>query len=67
MKAIALSAESLSGVALVKEQELLSQFFSEIAKDSGLYCFGANETMQVLTPHYFVSTHTIKYECGVGT
>lgn len=53
MKAITLSAETLSGVTLVRERKLLSQFFTEIAKDSGFYCFGVNETMQV-TRLYFV-------------
>lgn len=46
-QAIELSKESLSNVKFVQEKELIQKFFDEIAQDTGKYCFGVKDTMQV--------------------
>jgi len=44
-----LSQECLSNVRFVQEKKILSQFFQEIATDSGKYCYGTEDTMRSLT------------------
>lgn len=48
-QAIELSAEALSDVKFVAEKKLLSKYFTEISKDTGMYCFGVKDTMTGLT------------------
>lgn len=47
-QAIQLAADSLQNVRLVEEIKLIESFFQHIAKDSGMYCFGVDETMRAL-------------------
>jgi peptide chain release factor subunit 1 len=47
-QAIELAADCLSNVKFMREKKLLTAYFSEIAKDSGKYCFGVKETLQAL-------------------
>ena len=47
-QAITLSAESLRDVSLTKERVELSRFFTEVARDSGLYCYGPADTMEAV-------------------
>jgi peptide chain release factor subunit 1 len=47
-EAIQLAADSLKSVKLVQEMKLVEDFFQHIAKDTGLYCFGTEETFRAL-------------------
>lgn len=47
-QAIELSAESLANVKFVQEKKLLESYFEEIAKDSGLCCYGYDDTLKAL-------------------
>jgi peptide chain release factor subunit 1 len=47
-QAIELAADCLQNVKLVREKKLLSNYFGEIAKDSGKFCFGVKDTLQAL-------------------
>lgn len=47
-QAIELSAETLSNVKFVQEKKLLNNYFEEIAKDSGLFCYGYDETLKAM-------------------
>jgi peptide chain release factor subunit 1 len=47
-QAMALCADCLENVKLVHEKKLLGEFFEHIAKESGLVCFGVDETMRAL-------------------
>eukprot|EP01108_Squamamoeba_japonica_P003007 TRINITY_DN2514_c0_g2_i1.p1 TRINITY_DN2514_c0_g2~~TRINITY_DN2514_c0_g2_i1.p1 ORF type:complete len:249 (+),score=89.91 TRINITY_DN2514_c0_g2_i1:108-854(+) len=47
-QAIELSADALSNVKLVQEKKLISEFFEEIAKDTGKYCYGIKDTLTAL-------------------
>jgi peptide chain release factor subunit 1 len=47
-QATELAADCLSNVKFMREKKLLTAYFSEIAKDSGKYCFGTKETLQAL-------------------
>ncbi len=47
-EAIELSSELLKGVKFVQEKKLLSQYFTEIAKDAGKICYGLRDTMYAL-------------------
>jgi len=47
-QAIELSAEVLQNVKFIREKKLISQFFDEIAQDSGKYCFGVDDTLKAL-------------------
>jgi len=47
-QAIELAADALKDVKFVAEKKLLSSFMTEVAMDSGRYCFGIHETMQAL-------------------
>lgn len=47
-QAIELSAESLSNVKFVREKKLLTKYFSEIAQNTELYCFGFKDTLHAM-------------------
>ncbi|KAI8925389.1 peptide chain release factor eRF1/aRF1 [Entophlyctis helioformis] len=47
-QAIELSAEFLSSVKFIQEKKLIQQYFDEISKDSGKYCFGVEDTLKGL-------------------
>jgi len=47
-QAIELASDCLSNIKFIREKKLLSQYFSEIAKDSGKYCFGVKDTLAAL-------------------
>lgn len=47
-QAINLSQHVLGGVELLNEKKILSQFFTNIEKDSGKYCYCLNATMKAL-------------------
>jgi len=47
-QAITLTQGNLSDLKIVQEQQILSRFFEEIARD-GTYCFGIEDTMYALT------------------
>jgi len=47
-QAIDLCAEVLTNVKFIQEKKLISQYFEEIAKDTGKYCFGVNDTLSAL-------------------
>jgi len=47
-QAIELAAEVLHNVKFIREKKLISQFFDEIAQDSGKYCFGVDDTLKAL-------------------
>lgn len=44
-QAIQLAQETLSQVKFVKEKQLLTNYFSEVAQDTGKYCFGVYQTL----------------------
>ena len=47
-QAIELSSETLLNVKFVREQKLISAFFSELAQDTKKYCYGVQDTMKAL-------------------
>lgn len=47
-QAIELSADALSNVKFIQEKKLLAQYFSEIARDTGKFCFGVEDTLKGL-------------------
>ncbi len=47
-QAIEQAAEVLQNVKFIREKKLISQFFDEIAQDSGRYCFGVDDTLKAL-------------------
>jgi len=47
-QAIELASDTLKNVRFIQERKLVSKFLEEVARDSGKYCFGINETMQGL-------------------
>lgn len=47
-QAIDLASDTLSNVKLISEKRLISTFMSEIARDTGKYCFGAANTLKAL-------------------
>ncbi|KAM9958921.1 hypothetical protein ACTFIW_012511 [Dictyostelium discoideum] len=66
-QAIELSGEVLSSVKFIQEKKLISQFFEEIAQDTGKYCFGIADTLKALdlgAAHTLIvweSLETIRY------
>lgn len=44
-QAIQLSADTLANVRFVEEKKLIDRYFTEIATDSGKYCYGVRDTM----------------------
>jgi len=47
-QAIELASEALADVKFVAEKKLLSTYYTEIAKDTGMYCFGVKDTLIAL-------------------
>lgn len=47
-QAIELSAEALGNVKFIQEKKLLSQYFQEISRDTGKFCFGTKDTLNAL-------------------
>lgn len=47
-QAIELAAECLANVKFIREKKLLAKYYSEIAQDSGKYCFGVDDTLNAL-------------------
>lgn len=47
-QAIELASTDLKNVDLMKEKKILCVFYESISKDTGLYCFGTNDTMYAL-------------------
>jgi len=47
-QAVELSQECLANVKFVQEKKVMSQFFEEIATDSGKICYGVHDTMKAL-------------------
>jgi len=47
-QAIELAGEALADVKFVAEKKLLSTYYTEIAKDTGMYCFGVKDTLIAL-------------------
>jgi len=46
-QAIELSQDAIGGLKFIKEKKLLASFFNEISIDSGKFCYGTKETMQI--------------------
>ena len=47
-QAIELSSDTLTNVKFIYEKKLISQFFSEISRNTGKYCFGVDDTFKAL-------------------
>ena len=47
-QAVELAADCLQGLKFLHEQRLLGDYFKEIAKDTGVYCFGVKDTLKCL-------------------
>lgn len=47
-QAIELSSEELKNVKFVQEKKLISQFFDEVAQDTGKYAFGIEDSIKAL-------------------
>lgn len=47
-QAIELASETLKNTKFVKEKKLISEYFENIAKDTGKFCFGIKDTMHAL-------------------
>lgn len=47
-QAIGLSEDALSNVKFVEEKKLISKYFEEIALDTGMICFGVEDTLHTL-------------------
>ncbi|MES1903346.1 MAG: Electron transfer flavoprotein alpha-subunit, partial [Paramarteilia canceri] len=47
-EAIEKSSEALGSVKHIQEDKLLREFMSEIERDTGMYCFGVDQTMAML-------------------
>jgi len=47
-QAIELSAKTLTNVKFIAEKQLLSKYFTQIAKDNGLFCYGVKDTINAL-------------------
>jgi peptide chain release factor subunit 1 len=47
-QAIELSTDCLQNVKFIQEKKLICKYFDEIAKDTGLYCFGIDDTLKAL-------------------
>ena len=46
-QAIELSADTLANVKFVQEKKLISSYFDELARDTGKFCYGVNDTLKV--------------------
>lgn len=47
-QAIDLSTDILANVKLVEEKKIIQGYFSHISQETGLYCYGVNEVLQML-------------------
>lgn len=47
-QAIELASDCLQNVKFIQEKKLISKYFDEIAKDTGQYCFGVEDTLKAL-------------------
>lgn len=47
-QAIELAGDCLQNVKFIQEKKLICKYFDEIAKDTGLYCFGIDDTLRAL-------------------
>jgi len=47
-QAIELSQDALSDIKFIREKKLLVNYFGEIAKDTGKFCFGVKDTLAAL-------------------
>lgn len=47
-QAIELASDCLQNVKFIQEKKLISRYFDEIAKDTGQYCFGIDDTLKAL-------------------
>jgi peptide chain release factor subunit 1 len=47
-QAIELAGDCLMNVKFIQEKKLICKYFDEIAKDTGLYCFGIDDTLRAL-------------------
>jgi len=47
-QAIELSTETLTNVKFVTEKQLLTKYFTQVAKDNGLFCYGVKDTISAL-------------------
>jgi peptide chain release factor subunit 1 len=47
-QAITLASDALSNVKFVAEKKLISNFFEEIAQDTGMIVFGVQDTIKAL-------------------
>jgi peptide chain release factor subunit 1 len=47
-QAIDLCGEVLTNVKFIQEKKLISQYFEEISRDTGKYCFGVDDTLAAL-------------------
>ncbi|KAK8826599.1 hypothetical protein WA538_006058 [Blastocystis sp. DL] len=47
-QAIELSADTLANVKFVQEKKLISSYFDELARDTGKFCYGVNDTLKCL-------------------
>ena len=47
-QAITLAADALADVKFVAEKKLISRFLQEISLDTGMICFGVDDTMKAL-------------------
>ncbi|KNB41353.1 hypothetical protein JH06_5460 [Blastocystis sp. subtype 4] len=47
-QAIELSADTLANVKFVQEKKLISGYFDELARDTGKFCYGVNDTLKCL-------------------
>jgi peptide chain release factor subunit 1 len=47
-QAIELAADALANVKFIREKKLLSNYFSEISRDTGKFCFGVKDTLTAL-------------------
>jgi peptide chain release factor subunit 1 len=47
-QAIELAADALSNVKFIREKKLLANYFTQISRDTGKYCFGVDDTLTAL-------------------
>lgn len=47
-QAIELAADALSNVKFIREKKLLANYFTQISRDTGKYCFGVKDTLSAL-------------------
>jgi len=47
-QAIELAADALSNVKFIREKKLLANYFTQISRDTGKYCFGVKDTLAAL-------------------